>query len=201
MKRPRVAKVRATGKKYSLAVTWEDGRETEISLAGPITGLRVFAPLREGVWFERVQVADFGWAIRWMDGLDFSADSLWRLAEEQAGQAMSAEQFGKWRKKHRLTLDGASDLLGLSRRMVAYYEKGEKPIPKPVWLACRAIDAEAKLDKIQQEQATKSALTAKTPETGTIRSRAPDGTNAPPRGPTETAKTGPIRSRAKRRVA
>jgi transcriptional regulator with XRE-family HTH domain len=90
------------------------------------------------------------------------------------GQAMSAEQFGTWRKKQRLTLDGAADLLGLSRRMVAYYEKGEKPIPKPVWLACRAIDAEAKLDQIlgQQEQAAETPKIPKTPKTGLARSRA-----------------------------
>lgn len=35
-----------------------------------------------------------------------------------------------------LTLDSASRALGISRRMLAYYRNGEKPIPKHIWLAC-----------------------------------------------------------------
>src|SRR5262249_17284191 len=32
-------------------------------------------------------------------------------------------------------------LLGLSRRMIAYYERGERPIPRVVALATRALEA------------------------------------------------------------
>lgn len=39
------------------------------------------------------------------------------------------------------TLDAAARALGLSRRMIAYYEKGERPIPRVVALATRALEA------------------------------------------------------------
>jgi hypothetical protein len=38
------------------------------------------------------------------------------------------------------TLDTAARALGVSRRMVAYYEQGSKPIPRVVALAARALE-------------------------------------------------------------
>jgi hypothetical protein len=37
-------------------------------------------------------------------------------------------------------LDEAAKALGISRRMVAYYDHGEKPIPRVVALAARALE-------------------------------------------------------------
>jgi predicted transcriptional regulator len=45
-----------------------------------------------------------------------------------------------WRKRQTHTLDTAAKALGLSRRMVAYYDKGEKPIPRTVALATKALE-------------------------------------------------------------
>ena len=36
----------------------------------------------------------------------------------------------------------AAEALGLSRRMVAYYWNDEKPVPRPVLLACKDWEAE-----------------------------------------------------------
>ena len=60
---------------------------------------------------------------------------------EQAGITMSPDAFRHWRERKAYTLDGAAQALGLSRRMVAYYEQGAKPIPKVVALATRALEA------------------------------------------------------------
>jgi hypothetical protein len=38
--------------------------------------------------------------------------------------------------RNKLTFDAAAEALGISRRMLAYYRNGEKPIPKHIWLAC-----------------------------------------------------------------
>jgi predicted transcriptional regulator len=37
-------------------------------------------------------------------------------------------------------IDTAAKALGVSRRMVAYYDKGEKPIPRTVALATKALE-------------------------------------------------------------
>ncbi|MBV9289583.1 MAG: helix-turn-helix domain-containing protein, partial [Hyphomicrobiales bacterium] len=60
---------------------------------------------------------------------DMSADTLWRLAQEQSGQTMSADEFRNWRERKAYSLDGAAKALGVSRRMVAYYERGRKTDP------------------------------------------------------------------------
>lgn len=58
---------------------------------------------------------------------------------------MTAERFIQWRKKLGLKQKDAAELLGLRKRMIQYYEKGNrdgKPvtIPKSIRLACYALD-------------------------------------------------------------
>ena len=57
---------------------------------------------------------------------------------------MDAGDFRKWRKALNLSQKEAASLLGLKRRMIQYYEKGEREgekvvIPRAVRLACYAI--------------------------------------------------------------
>jgi transcriptional regulator with XRE-family HTH domain len=53
---------------------------------------------------------------------------------------MTPDAFRHWRERKAYTLDEAARALGLSRRMVAYYEKGDRPILRVVALATRALD-------------------------------------------------------------
>jgi len=57
---------------------------------------------------------------------------------------MSAVQFRAWRKSMGFKQKEAADVLGLKKRMIQYYEKGERDgkrvaIPKTVRLACYAV--------------------------------------------------------------
>lgn len=57
---------------------------------------------------------------------------------------MEAGDFKKWRKTLGLSQKDAAHLLGLKRRMIQYYEKGERDgsevkIPRAVRLACYAL--------------------------------------------------------------
>ena len=142
MKEPRISQAKPADADFTLEVTWANGSKDIIDLGDLIHRLKVFRPLREGDLFGKVEVADYGWAVRWSDEIDCSADTLWRLAQEQSGAAMSAKQFREWRKRMNLSLSGAAEALGISRRMVAYYDSGEKPIPKAIWLATKGLEAE-----------------------------------------------------------
>jgi transcriptional regulator with XRE-family HTH domain len=62
---------------------------------------------------------------------------------EQKGEAMPAKEFRAWRERHKLSLSDAASALGLSRRTVAYYDQGQRIIPKVVWLATKGYDAAA----------------------------------------------------------
>lgn len=57
---------------------------------------------------------------------------------------MSPKQFKKWRKSLNLGQKEAAEKLGLNKRMIQYYEKGEREgkevkVPKYIRLACYAI--------------------------------------------------------------
>ena len=54
---------------------------------------------------------------------------------------MTAEQFKMWRERLGLSLTGAAERLGVSRRAVQFYQSGERPISKTVALACAALEA------------------------------------------------------------
>lgn len=57
---------------------------------------------------------------------------------------MEPGDFKKWRKSLKLSQKEAAQALGLKRRMIQYYEKGERDgekveIPRSVRLACYAL--------------------------------------------------------------
>lgn len=138
---PRIAAVEADEAPLTLRVRWQQGGEALVDVSGPIGAYRVYAPLRsDRTLFREVRVGEHGTDVIWTDAIDMAADTLWRLAQEQSGETLTAEAFRTWRERNAYTLDGAARALGLSRRMVAYYEQGEKPIPRTVALATRALE-------------------------------------------------------------
>jgi transcriptional regulator with XRE-family HTH domain len=60
------------------------------------------------------------------------------------GTGMEPGDFKKWRKSLRMSQKDAAHALGLKRRMIQYYERGEREgekvvIPKSIRLACFAL--------------------------------------------------------------
>ena len=138
---PRIAEVAPARAPLTLRVRWEDGGESVVDVSGPIQTFRIFAPLRDDrAIFRQVHVGEHGTDVVWTEEIDMAADTLWRLAQEQSGETLSADAFRAWRERKAYTLDAAAKALGLSRRMVAYYEQGEKPVPRTVALATRALE-------------------------------------------------------------
>jgi transcriptional regulator with XRE-family HTH domain len=52
---------------------------------------------------------------------------------------VSPSTLREWRKRLSLTQGEAASALGLSPRAYQNYEMGERPVPKPVALACAAV--------------------------------------------------------------
>jgi hypothetical protein len=137
---PRLAAVSAGKKPHTLRLRWEHGEVHTIDVSSLLEKFRIYAALRQNATlFKRVRVGEHGTDIVWSDELDMSADTLWRLAQEQTGATMTADAFHQWRKQKKYTLDDAAAALGISRRMAAYYDHGDKPIPRVVTLATQAL--------------------------------------------------------------
>ena len=138
---PRITAVAPAGAPLTVQIAWSHGGSDTVDLSSLVGAFAVYAPLRDDPsLFATVEVGEFGTDIVWADGIDMSNDSLWRLTQEQSGATMTAEAFRSWRERHRFTLDTAARMLGVSRRMVAYYDQGKKPIPRVVALATRGLE-------------------------------------------------------------
>jgi DNA-binding transcriptional regulator YiaG len=138
---PRIVAVSADKKPLTLRIRWDKGEESRVDVSNLIEAFRVYEPLRRSPdLFRKVRLGEQGTDVVWTEEIDMSADSLWRLAQEQSGLTLSPDAFRDWRERKAYTLDAAANALGISRRMVAYYERGEKPIPRVVALAIRALE-------------------------------------------------------------
>lgn len=138
---PRVVAVSVGTKPLTLRIRWVKADESRVDVSGLVAAFRVYGPLRDSPeLFAKVRVGEQGADVVWTEAIDMAADTLWCLAQEQAGATMSPDAFKHWRERKAYTLDSAARALGLSRRMVAYYEQGAKPIPRVVALATRALE-------------------------------------------------------------
>jgi hypothetical protein len=119
----------------TLAVRWSDGTRAELDLSDVLRD-KAFKPLRNAVEFARVRVGEWGHSVEWPSGTELSAETLW-LETLSANGHRDTRDFLEWRLRHGLSLTKTAEALGLSRRIVAYYSNGEKPVPKPILLACK----------------------------------------------------------------
>jgi hypothetical protein len=122
----------------TLEIAWRVGEKSTVDVSRLIRRFKLYAPLRNAPLFTRAKADPWGHAVNWPGEIDMGADQLYELAREQAGE-WGPERLAAWMAKHGLSLNGAADALGLSRRMIAYYRTGSRPIPRVVALACEGL--------------------------------------------------------------
>lgn len=119
-----------------LHLAFGDGYAADVDLSKIIRNYSALKSLRDAKLFRKARVGEHGHCVTWgTDALELAADNLRAEAVEQAG-GISHERVWDWMHSHGLTLNTAADALGMSRRMLAYYRSGAKPVPRTVWLAC-----------------------------------------------------------------
>ncbi|MFM8443322.1 MAG: hypothetical protein ACKN9W_08275, partial [Methylococcus sp.] len=91
--------------------------------------------------FDQMQGDSWGHGLEWPDGFDLGADALDGLCRKQAGLP-TAQDFNDWMQRNGLSLTTAAESLGMTRRMIAHYRTGSRPIPKVVGLACKGWEVE-----------------------------------------------------------
>jgi hypothetical protein len=142
----RVASVEADSDTLKLTLRWKNGSVTVKDLRRDIERRPAFAMLRDPKRFRRVRVRDHGYAIAWpKTGVELAADALWYDAHPSElpfpDEVMTAPDFRHWMGERGFSLSAAAEVLGLSRRAVAYYASGSRRIPRLVFLACMALAA------------------------------------------------------------
>lgn len=142
----------------SLLLTFADGASYEVNLVDVIRTHPLLAPLKVQATFETARLGEFSDTVCWAedDNLELAADNLRAMGVEQAG-GVSHEFIWRWMYEHDLSLDAAAQALGMSRRMLAYYRSGAKPVPRTVALACLGWEA---LKKRRSQKSTPLPLAA-----------------------------------------
>ena len=145
---PKLTSVRPAGK-LSIKVTWSKGsraRRTEtVDLSPLVRSFKFYRQLRNNnSLFKTVHLIEDGRAIAWgNDDIDMAATSIERLAEE----ALTSDEFRQFLDREELTQEAAAAMLGYSRRQIAHYLAGDKPIPRVFALACRVLAMRRSTDK------------------------------------------------------
>jgi hypothetical protein len=125
---------------HEVVVSWSTGENLSCNLANTIERHSAFASLKDPAVFRQVAIEEWGHGLDWADGIDMGADRLYQLCREQAG-LLSPAAFDDWMKRNNLSLSSAAEALGMTRRMIAHYRSGSRPIPKTVQLACIGWEA------------------------------------------------------------
>jgi hypothetical protein len=116
---------------YRLLTRWSTGEILEVDIAH-VMDKPAFAEIGKPDVFAKVRTD--GVSIEWFD-TELGPDNVYAWAKEQADE-VSHEMLGAWMLRNKLSLSGAADALGISRRMVSYYRTASKAIPRAIWLAC-----------------------------------------------------------------
>lgn len=101
----------------------------------------LYAPLRaDPAAFQTLRLGEDGVAVEWLDGaIDMSADAIWHL---WTSQHLTSGQLKAKLKSWSMTVEAAAKTFQISKRQLAYFLAGEKPIPRYIALAARALDDE-----------------------------------------------------------
>ena len=123
-----------------IELVWSTGETLSVNLADLSKRNAVFANLGDPNFFGKMERDEWGHGVGWPGGLDLGADRLYELSREQAGLP-TASEFEAWMERNHLSLTVAAQSLGMTRRMIAHYRTGSKPIPLVVGLACKGWEA------------------------------------------------------------
>jgi hypothetical protein len=136
---PRIKSVSAAREPWTLTVTWADGTKDRVDLTGLIYQSRHFRVfLDHPTAFRSVRLADFGGGIEWENGLDYGADTLRMIADEQ--RPMTGADLITIESQLDLSTAETAALLGLAERTVRAYRMA-KELPQSVAIAIRTIRA------------------------------------------------------------
>jgi hypothetical protein len=127
-----------------LEIAWSTGETLGVDVSALVKRFKLYAPLKNAAVFAKAKKDPWGHAVNWSGSIDMGADQLYELAREQADE-WGPERFASWMSEHGLSLNSAADALGLSRRMIAHYRTGSRPIPRVVALACEGLRARWKM--------------------------------------------------------
>ena len=140
MTKPPLIRVVRVMESSTLEIDCSTGETLPSDISRLLTRFKLYAPLKKAKVFARATADAWGHSVNWPGDIDIGADVLYDLARVQAGE-WGSDAFNAWMERNGLSLNGAADALDMTRRMIAHYRSGSRPIPRVVALACEGWEA------------------------------------------------------------
>jgi len=135
----KVSPLSKTDAPFGLSLTWADGRAQTVDLSGLITFSRhfkVFAKSPDA--FTKVSVINWGHGIEWENGLDYSAENLARIADEQPEET-GPKLIATFKKRFDLTNEQVGRALGYKKSQIKNFRSGVTRVNPAVRVAIRTM--------------------------------------------------------------
>jgi hypothetical protein len=134
---PRIKAVSAARAPWTLNVTWADGTKDRVDLTGLIHRSRHFGVFLENpAAFRKVRLSAWGGGIEWDNALDYGADTVKMMADEQ--RPVSGRDLAAFEAELNLSTAETAALLGLAERTIRAYRRA-KQLPQSIAIAIRTI--------------------------------------------------------------
>ena len=135
---PRVKAVSAAKAPLTLKVEWADGRRSTVDLTGLVYSskhFRIFADHPDK--FRQVKPVNWGDGIGWENGLDYSANTLRTLADEQL--PMPGKYLLLFEKQRSLHIEETAHLFSVTARTIKNW-RNQPELPLTVCIALRQFE-------------------------------------------------------------
>lgn len=119
----------------SLVIRWTTGETMQADIGDWLARFALLLPLKDPELFKKAHVGWCGHSVEWSEEIELGADQLYNRCKALAGE-FSPTEFNEWMKRNDLSLSGAAEALGMTRRMITHYRTGSRPVPRNIWLAC-----------------------------------------------------------------
>ena len=80
---PKIKSITPLSGTHRIHVGWDNGTEHIVDLGPIIKRFEIFKPLKDLDYFGKVAIIEDGWMLGWPWNIDYAADNLWTLAQEQ----------------------------------------------------------------------------------------------------------------------
>jgi hypothetical protein len=121
----------------TVTIDWSDGVSGKYDLTAPLYNRRSLVALRNNdQLFRQVSIGEAGLSLCWPDDLSLSASSIISTPNTQ----MTASEFIRISEDAGLSVEGLSQLLGISRRQIANYRSAVITIPPYLALSMRYLE-------------------------------------------------------------
>ena len=141
---------------FTLLLQWQTGTQQNADLSGLVDLSRHFSIFaNDPAAFAKVRIINWGHGIAWENGLDFSAENLASIADEQTDEdgRVLIEDF---QKRFKLTNEQVGQALGYRVSQIKNFKSGHTAVAPAVRIAIHTMEHEPTVLYARMKNALKS---------------------------------------------